>query len=96
MSKVKLNKEELAALDALIASLESESTLQSDPGTEFSFIVAIARVAVAAARVAARATPVVAELVGAAVAGNSDLSDYTNSEGKLDLDSLIKLRNDAQ
>lgn len=96
MSKVKLSKAELAALDALIASFDNEK-IQSSP-ENLTFITAVARVTVAATRVAVRATPYVAEATAAVLgdsADSTDLSKLINTEGELNLDALIKLREEA-
>jgi hypothetical protein len=102
MSKVKLSKAELAALDALIASYETDSTLHADGAESFAFITAIARVTAAIAKVTVKATPVVIN-VATAIAGGAkshahqeSLAQMAGKDGDLSLEALIKLRNEAK
>ncbi len=96
MSKVKLSKSELAALDALIAAIGNESPTYS-AGNDFAFIAAIARVTKAATKVAVKATPYVAEVTPAVIgeANNKDNFSELMDGGDLSLESLINLRKAA-
>jgi hypothetical protein len=101
MSKVKLSKAELAALDALIASYETDSSLHASGPESLAFITAIARTIVAVTKVAVKVTPVAVN-VATAVAGGAksnahqeSLAQMTGKDGELSLESLIKLRNEA-
>ena len=98
MSKVKLSKAELAALDALIASFGNEDSIKSSPDN-FAFITAIARVTMAATKVTLRATPYVADVTeivaGLSAKDSTDLSKLTDATGSLSLEALIKLREEA-
>ncbi len=99
MSKIKLTKVELAALDAMIASMESDSSVYGNSVDSAAFITAIARTAIAVTRVATKATPVVTqvtpEVVGAAANVSENLSRIADKGGNLNLDSLIELRRQA-
>jgi hypothetical protein len=101
MSKVKLSKAELAALDALIASYETDSTMVASGPESLAFITAIARTIVAVTKVAVKVTPVavnVATAVAGGAAANSHkegLAQLTGKNGELSLEALIKLRNEA-
>jgi hypothetical protein len=101
MSKVKLSKAELAALDALIASYETDSTLHAEGAENFAFIAAIIRVAQVVTKTVVKVTPVIVN-VATAVAGGAKsnahqegLAQMMGKDGELSLESLIKLRNEA-
>ncbi len=96
MSKVKLSKAELAALDALIASFDDDAAVQSYGGTDLAFIAAITRVTRIATKVVVKATPYVTEAIGAASAGDKvNIESITDAKGNLDVNALIKLREAA-
>jgi hypothetical protein len=100
MAKLSLTQAELAALDALIAELKGDNkTVEAEIGSA-AFIAAIAKTAVAAAKVAVKATPVVADVaqVATAVIGakeaHDEISKSLDAHAKegLSLDKLIELR----
>ena len=103
MSKIRLSKEELAVLDALITSMESGE--YSPAADSAAFITAIVRTATAATRIVTKATPVVTqvtqvtptvtEIVGGAAELKEDLSSFVDQAGNLNLDKLIELRKKA-
>ncbi|NHA04142.1 hypothetical protein G7092_10070 [Mucilaginibacter sp. HC2] len=100
MAKLSLTQAELAALDALIAELKGDSkTVEAEVGSA-AFIAAIARTAIAATKVAVKATPVVANVAQVATAiiagkeANDEVSKSLNAHAQegLSLDKLIELR----
>jgi transcription elongation factor len=100
MAKVSLTQAELAALDALIAELKGDNKIVEAEIGSAAFITAIAKAAVQVAKVAVKATPVVADVaeVATAVIGAKAANDEVHKslsahvkEG-LPLDKLIELR----
>ena len=100
MAKLSLTQAELAALDALIAELRGDhKVIEAEVGSA-AFITAIARTAVQVAKVAVKATPVVADVaeVATAVLLGKEAHDETSKalrthakEG-ISLEQLIELR----
>ncbi len=101
MSKIKLSKTELAALDLLIAEMSGSHEEAAAP-IDVKFTPAVARVTATAVRVTARATPYVAratpyvaDAIGVRGGSVSKPQGSALFEAELSLDQLIQLRKEA-
>lgn len=98
MAKISLTKSELAALDALIADLQDDSTAQEvDVPAQALFIGAIAKTIAKTVGIAAKTTPMIMQLAGrmktSSTQSDEGMSEVMSDDGQtLSVDRLIELR----